>query len=192
MLAPAHPYMPSGRPLFAAMVAAAALLVGGCAGTEPRDCRAPVGDRTLTPAVVAAGDDHQGKAITWGGTLVSARNLADATDLEVLSYPLDECGRPLLDAPAQGRFIVRRPGYLETADLAPGRRITASGRIIATLDGRIGDADYRFPVLEDAAPRVWPERMRANAYEGGRVRPWISVGVGGGRGWSGGGVGVWF
>jgi hypothetical protein len=60
------------------------------------------------------------------------------------------------------------------------------------MDGRIGDADYRFPVLEDAAPRVWPERMRADAYDGGRVRPWISVGVGGGRGWSGGGVGVWF
>jgi outer membrane lipoprotein len=171
------------------IILAAALLVAGCASTGGT-CRAPIGDRSLTPAVVAAGDTHLGEAITWGGTLVSARNLADATDLEVLAYPLDDCGRPLLDEPAQGRFLIRRPGYLETADLDPGRRITASGRIIASADGRIGEAEYRFPVLEDAAPTVWPERDAG--YSGGRVRPWVSVGIGGGRGWSGGGVGIWF
>jgi outer membrane lipoprotein len=166
------------------------LLASGCASTGG-GCRKPIGDRSLTPAVVAGGDGHLGQAIAWGGTLVSSRNLADATDLEVLAYPLDDCGRPLLDEPAQGRFIVRRPGYLETGDLAPGRRITASGRIIAMADGRIGEADYRFPVLEDAAPTVWPERD--SGYGGGQVRPWVSIGVGGGgRGWSGGGVGIWF
>jgi outer membrane lipoprotein len=180
------------RSRIVAAVLAAALLISGCASTGAGDCRAPIGNRALTPAVVAAQGGHQGEAITWGGTLVSARNLADATDLEVLAYPLDDCGRPLLNEPPQGRFIIRHPGYLETAGLAPGRSVTASGRIIATLDGRIGETDYRFPVLEDAAPRVWPERRRAAGYDNARVRPWISVGVGGGRGWSGGGVGVWF
>ncbi len=174
--------MPLRRP--AILLAAALLAASGCATTGER-CRKPIGDRSLTPAMAATGD-----AITWGGTLVSSRNLADATDLEMLAYPLDDCGRPLLDERAQGRFIIRRPGYLETADLAPGRRITASGRIIASVEGRIGEADYRFPVLEDAAPRVWPES--AGAYRGGKVRPWISIGVGGGRGWSSGGLGVWF
>lgn len=176
--------------ILATALAAAGLLLSGCAGTTTHDCRTPIGNRAVTPAM--AGEDSVGTAITWGGTLVSARNLADATDLEVLAYPLDDCGRPLLDAPAQGRFIIRRPGYLETAGLEPGRRITASGRIIATLDGRIGAAEYRFPVLEDAAPTIWPERGPVYGNDGGRVRPWISVGVGGGRGWSGGGVGVWF
>jgi outer membrane lipoprotein len=171
------------------IVFAAALLVTGCA-TTGEHCRKPIGDRALTPAAAAAGDAHVGQSITWGGTLVSAKNLADATDLEVLAYPLDDCGRPLLDEPAQGRFIIRRPGYLETADLAPGRPITASGRIIASAEGHIGEADYRFPVLEDAAPTIWP--ARDTGYGGGNVRPWISVGVGGGRGWSGGGVGISF
>ncbi len=177
---------------FILITAVAALLTAGCAGTGAGACRAPIGNRALTPAVVAAGDGYQGTTVTWGGTLVSTRNLADATDLEVLAYPLDDCGRPQLSEPASGRFIVRRPGYLETADLEPGRRVTASGRIIATLDGRIGEAEYRFPVLEAAAPKVWPQREGAYGDIGGRVRPWISVGVGGGRSWSGGGVGVWF
>ncbi len=175
-----------------APILAATLLTAGCASTGPGNCRAPIGDRALTPAVVAAQGDDVGAAITWGGTLISARHRADATDLEVLAYPLDACARPLLRQPAQGRFIVRRPGYLETADLKPGRRITASGRIIAIVDGRIGEADYRLPVLEDMAPRIWPEREDVVGGAGTRVRPWISIGVGGGRGWSGGGVGIRF
>lgn len=182
--------MSPSRPIFPIAAAVlAALLATGCASTG-ESCRRPIGDRSLTPAAAAVGDSHLGQAITWGGTLVSARNLADATDLEVLAYPLDNCGRPLLDEPARGRFIVRRPGYLETADLAPGRRVTASGRLIANADGRIGEAEYRFPVLEDAAPTLWPQAD--SGFSGGNVRPWVSIGVGGGRGWGGGGVGIWF
>jgi outer membrane lipoprotein len=181
------------RLLVVLQVLALGLVLGlatGCASTGAGQCRAPIGERSLTPERAAAAA-RIGTSITWGGTLVSTRNLADATDLEVLAYPLDDCGRPLLNEPARGRFIVRRPGYLETADLAPGRRVTASGRIIDIVEGRIGDAAYRFPVLEDAAPTFWPKRDAASAGRA-NVRPWISIGVGGGRGWSGGGVGIWF
>jgi outer membrane lipoprotein len=159
-----------------------------CAST-PERCRKPIGERGLTPAVAVEREDAIGQAITWGGTLVSSRNLQDSTELEVLAFPLDGCGRPRSEDDPLGRFIIRRLGYLETADLRPGRDITASGRIIATSEGRIGDAEYRFPVLEDANPRIWGERA-ASRYSG--VRPWISIGVGGGRGWGGGGVGVMF
>jgi outer membrane lipoprotein len=164
------------------------LLLAGCA-SSPDSCRKPIGESGLTPTIAAERASAIGQAITWGGTLVGSRNLADSTELEVLAFPLDGCGRPRTDDDPLGRFIVRRPGYLETAQLPPGREVTASGRIIATSEGRIGDADYRFPVLEDANPMVWDERG-ASGYSG--VRPWISIGVGGGRGWSGGGVGVVF
>lgn len=164
------------------------LLVSGCA-SSPSACRKPVGDRLVTPAVAAASDAFIGQPMTWGGTLISSRNLADSTDLEVLAYPLDACGRPRTGDEPLGRFIVRSPGYRETADLRAGREITASGRIIATSEGRIGDADYRFPVLEDANPMLWPNR---GADAAARTRPWISIGVGAGSGWSGGGVGVVF
>ncbi len=178
------------RPI-AAIAVVLSIVAAGCASTSD-NCRAPVGDRALTPAVAAVSEGRVGEPVTWGGTLVSARNRVDATDLEVLAYPLSDCGRPLIDEPARGRFIIRSPGYLETAELRPGRSITASGRIIDSVEGRIGDAAYRFPVVEDSRPTVWPARDRGYASDRARVRPWISVGVGGGRGWSGGGVGVWF
>ncbi|MGB5733466.1 MAG: Slp family lipoprotein [Thiohalocapsa sp.] len=164
------------------------LLLAGCA-SSPESCRKPIGEIGLTPTVAAEREDAIGQAITWGGTLVGSRNLADSTELEVLAFPLGDCGRPRTGDDPLGRFIIRRPGYLETVELRPGRDVTASGRIIATSEGRIGDADYRFPIIEDANPRIWDEPT-ASSYSG--VRPWISIGVGGGRGWSGGGVGVMF
>ncbi|HCS92994.1 MAG: hypothetical protein N838_02335 [Thiohalocapsa sp. PB-PSB1] len=164
------------------------LLLGGCA-SSPNDCRKPIGEPGLTPIAAARRAGVVGQAVTWGGTLVGSRNLSDFTELEVLAYPLDRCGRPRTGHDPLGRFIVRRPGYLETADLKPGRELTASGRIIATSDGLIGAADYRFPVLEDANPRVWSKRDAAGRRA---ARPWVSIGVGGGRGWGGGGVGVAF
>jgi outer membrane lipoprotein len=174
------------RPVHKLAFALAALLAAGCA-TSPDACRAPVaGD--LTPAGAAA-SAPVGRAVTWGGTLIEARNLADATELEILAYPLDDCGRPRTGQDSVGRFIALRPGYLETAELRPGREITASGRLIATREGSIGGTDYRFPVVEDANPRIWPRDSEA----GGRyTRPRISIGVGAGSGWSGGGVGVSF
>ncbi|MGD8207477.1 MAG: Slp family lipoprotein [Thiohalocapsa sp.] len=165
-----------------------ALMLFGCAGT-PDGCRRPIGDRSLTPTVAAERPHVIGQTVTWGGTLIAGRNLRDATELEVLAFPLDSCGRPLEGDEPQGRFIVRRPGYLETADLKPGRRITATGIIVATSEGQIGEARYRFPVLEDANPRIWAQGPTGTP---SAVRPWISIGVGGGSGWSGGGVGVVF
>jgi outer membrane lipoprotein len=156
---PASPSLP-----ITALLAAAFLLLGGCAAV-PEGCTRPVGDRSLTPEVAAGRGGATGKRVT------------------------SACGRPRTDGRAQGRFILRRPGYLETADLRPGREITASGRITEIRAGRIGEADYRFPVLEDARPRIWPE---GTAYAPPAVRPWVSIGIGSGGGWSGGGVGVVF
>jgi outer membrane lipoprotein len=164
------------------------LVLGGCAAT-PEGCLRPIGDERLTPKAALERGDAVGQTVTWGGTLVDSRNLRDFTELEVLAFPLDACGRPRTNKRPAGRFIIRRPGYLETADLAPGREITASGRMVALSKGHIGEAEYRFPVLEDARPRVWP-KPAAGTWPA--KRPWISIGIGGGRGWSGGAVGVTF
>ena len=173
----------------AALLAAVLLAGAGCATTDS-SCRAPVGDRSITPAVAAADPAYVGERVTWGGTLVEARNLEDSTELEMIGYPLDACGRPRIDAGAVGRFIIVRGGYLETAQLRAGQPITATGAILATREGHVGDAYYRFPLLADPTPRVWPDERVSTG--GARTRPRINVGVGAGSGWSGGGVGISF
>ncbi|MEA3274406.1 MAG: Slp family lipoprotein [Pseudomonadota bacterium] len=169
----------------AILIPVAVLLVGGCAGSA---CRPPLGDASITPAVAAASEQYSGRQARWGGVLVATRNLKDRTELEVVGYPLDSCGRPLLDSAPVGRFVVVRPGYLETADFDAGRRITATGRIVGVREGSIGDAPYGFPLLESYNPHLWP----ADRYSGEVRRPWVNIGIGGGSGGVGGGVGVVF
>lgn len=163
------------------------LVLAGCA--TGGDCRKPMGESTLTPAVAAVDDRGVGRYQTWGGRVVRAGNLEDSTELEIVAYPLNRCGRPDTASEPIGRFISVQQGYLETADLEPGRKVTVTGRITGVRDGRVGEASYRFPVLDGAPPRLWPEE-RTGQFE---RWPRFGVGIGGGSGgWSGGSVGVWF
>lgn len=163
-------------------IIAFALLLTGCAGTQ---CLSPVGDPAITPAVAALSAEHSGRVVQWGGVVVEARNLEDRTEIEVLGYPLDSCGRPMTGAEAVGRFIILRPGYLETAGYSAQSRVSASGRLTGIREGRLGDVSYSFPLLEGFQVRRWPVE-RAGGYPS--QRPWITIGVGSG----GGGIGVIF
>lgn len=178
--------MAIGRLLIFPMLGA---LLLGCAG-DLSGCRTPIGDRGLTPRVAAEKEGMVGEWVTWGGRLIEARHRPQATELELIAYPLNECGRPLVDQASLGRFILLYPGYLETAELRSGRQITATGRLVGVSDGEVGAMPYRLALLEDPAPRFWPETRPIP--DAGARRPVFSIGIGAGTGWSGGGVGVRF
>ena len=173
--------------LIAALVAAGAL--AGCATTA---CIGPVGNPKLTPTQVSADQKHIGERVRWGGTLLAVRNLPDHTEVEVIGYPLDRCGVPRPDQTPVGRFIVQAPGFLEPAEYPPQRLLTATGIITGTRMGEVGAAPYPFPVLSNSTLTRWPDAP-PDGDGSGRVRPWVSIGIGGGSGgWYGGGIGGGF
>jgi outer membrane lipoprotein len=149
-------------------------------------------DPLLTPQrVTASPQPATGKSVQWGGTIVSTTNLQGSTQVEVLSYPLDSDGRPKTGGAAQGRFIFEHAGYLEPASYAAGKQVTIVGKVTGTRTGRVGAADYLYPVVNATQLHLWtPERTF-----GGGSSTFFNFGVGGGSGgnWgSGVGVGVGF
>ncbi len=173
------------RRLTAPLLLLAALAATGCASTN---CVAPTGDANVTPAAVSTAGGHTGELVRWGGTITSARNLEDSTELEVIAYPLDRCGQPRTNAEPIGRFVVVQKGYLETAEYQPGRAVTVSGLISGVRAGSVGDAPYRFALLQSRDLMLVPEQQAF----GGYTRPFMSIGIGGGSGGVGGGIGVSF
>jgi outer membrane lipoprotein len=161
------------------------VLLTGCATTN---CIPPPGNTGLTPAEVAATGGHLGERLSWGGTLAAARNLADSTELEVVGYPLNRCGEPRTGAQPVGRFILVKPGYLETADHPAGSRVSSTGIITGVREGHVGGTPYRYPLLQGGGLRWWGDETRAGSY----TRPWVTIGIGGGSGGVGGGIGVLF
>jgi outer membrane lipoprotein len=145
-------------------------------------------DPLLTPQKVTANPQPAtGKSVQWGGTIVSTANLQNSTQIEVLAYPLDSDGRPKTGGAAQGRFILERTGFLDPASYAAGRQVTVVGKVSGTRTGRVGEADYVYPVVTATQLHLWPTAQSRSG-----TSTIFGIGVGGGSGGSGGGVGVGF
>lgn len=112
------------------------------------------------------------RTVAWGGVIVAAKNLKDNTQFEVLGYPLDDQNRPKRETDPLGRFIVVHPGYLETADYAPGRLITVVGKLTETRTGTVGEAQYVYPVVGVSRMHLWPRQQEE------RREPSIHFGIG--------------
>lgn len=151
-------------------LATCALLLVGCATAPGLDSRGV--DTGLTPGrAVADIQTSAGKRVAWGGTILDARNLRDATQLEVLAYPLDSGGRPQRDRAPLGRVLVVKVGYLETADFAAGRAVTAIGTLKEARKATVGEMELVYPVLSAEQIHLWPERAD-------RAEPRLHFGIG--------------
>jgi outer membrane lipoprotein len=149
-------------------------LVVGCA-TGPRYETEGVAVDLVPSEVAASPGVHRDARVIWGGMIVATRNLADYTEMEVLGYPLGSAQRPETGRNPQGRFLVRKPGYLEEVDYSQGRRITVTGRLGENVDGQVGEAPYVYPVVQATDIHLWPRETYADP--GGRTRFNIGVGV---------------
>jgi outer membrane lipoprotein len=147
----------------------------------------PAANRTITPrqAVSMQPSEHD-YILQWGGVIIETKNLREATEIQILAYPLDENGRPDTNANSIGRFIAQKPGYLEGVEYRVGREVTASGRFSMIRQGRIADSDYPFPILLSNDVTLWPQRRT-------KSKPRIHFGFGASSGGGGfGSIGISF
>lgn len=134
---------------------------------------------TATPAQVAATPGRYPNAqVIWGGRVIEVRNFPDHSEIELLGYPLDSSQRPRVDEPARGRFIALMPGYVESLDYPAGALMTLRGTLAGVRTGKVGDADYAFPLVTVAQSHRWtPQEMEQGK---SHIRFGVGVGVIGG------------
>lgn len=133
--------------------------ITGCATypNVPPAIREASGDGVELAQVRMNPEAYLGVPMRWGGVILSIKNQADATWLEILQYRLDEVGQPLLDRPSGGRFFAQAPGFLDPEVYAPGREITVTGTLTEeTITQRIGDHEYTYPVVNVDEHYLWP------------------------------------
>ncbi|KRE89370.1 hypothetical protein ASG87_03250 [Frateuria sp. Soil773] len=117
-----------------------------------------------------------GQPVIWGGRIVQVKNLADHSEVELLAYPLDSSQRPKANDSGNGRFIAVMSGYVEPLDYPPGAMMTVNGRLDGSRAGKVGQADYVFPLVGVAQSHVW------TAAEMNKGRNNVNFGVGVGVG----------
>jgi outer membrane lipoprotein len=153
----------------------AAVLLAGCAGQPVYEGHPEA--RTLTPReVVASPESAHTRYVEWGGTVLEVSNLADHTELQVLSYPLNSDGQPDLQASPHGRFLVDRSGFLDPATYSPGRQLTVYGPIEGIVRGRVGEAGYSYPQVRGERLQLWPRQDQR--FTPSNVQFGIGIGIG--------------
>jgi len=99
-----------------------------------------------------------GQPVRWGGTIIATEPRSDRTCFEVLARPLSETARPLAQDRAEGRFMACNRGFYDPALFSEGREITFTGTVSGFETRRIGQYDYRYPVIDADVIYLWPPR----------------------------------
>ncbi len=129
-------------------------------------------DTHILPNEVTKTVDAAGGIVNWGGRIIEIRGDDESTEIEVMSYPLNKSGRPDLDKPAAGRFLVSRSGFLDPLIFDTGKLVSVTGQIRGIRQGRINEKIYNYPVV-DAIELIAVPAARQNTWY-----PHFSIGVG--------------
>lgn len=157
------------------LIAVLALALTACASTPPLETGSVETDLTPGQAVHDI-DAARGKTALWGGVVLSGKNYADYTELEVLAYPLSDETRPQQTGSPSGRFIARVDGYLELAEYDPGSSVTVVGPVTGTREGTVGETPYTYPVIQAEQRHLWPDPA-PQARQDSNVRFHFGLGV---------------
>jgi outer membrane lipoprotein len=115
-------------------------------------------DASITPQrSVGEMSTLRGEPVLWGGVVITSTNLKDSTQVEILAYPLNSNQRPNREQKPLGRFLAVHAGYLETTDYASGRLITVRGTLADKRTGRVGEAEYTYPVVNITQLHLWSD-----------------------------------
>ncbi len=117
--------------------------------------------------VLANSSNFQNNPVRWGGTIIEVANEPDETKMQVLLYPLNYYGRPVLSQPALGRFMTVSKLFLDPAIYSKGTEITITGSLQGTVEKVIGERSITVPVINMDGYHVWRAYQQSYYNNGG-------------------------
>lgn len=102
--------------------------------------------------------------VRWGGSIARVENRSDETLVEIVEHPLRRYGRPQTSYQSEGRFVARIPGFLDPAIYDEGRQITVTGTLKGSVQRKIGEHPYEFPLVAADEYSLWEEREPEYTY----------------------------
>ena len=147
--------------LFRATLLLTAGLITGCASVpEPLD-----GNYAEAFYPKQTGDQSLGANVRWGGTVIETMPKADQTCMEILAQRLDRRARPEPSDEDLGRFLACRDEFIDPEIYVNGREVTVVGELESFRDGKVGEFNYVYPVVDTDAVELWPDRANRGYYD---------------------------
>lgn len=136
-----------------------------CAHVISKDLRVKADPSLTFSEVFQNPNAYRGKTVIWGGEIINAINQKDgATLIEIFQLPLSRGEEPNAMRPSGGRFLVLTEKYLDPYFFQRGRSITVAGEILGEEFRKLGEMDYRYPLLSGKQIHLWREYYYPGPY----------------------------
>jgi len=132
------------------------LLLSACSNLPPEIQDPPAFDLSYLEAVTNIAR-YKNAPVRWGGKIVEVENEPSYSAIQVLLYPLGSYGRPDLEEPNQGRFVVKRPEFLDPAVYKKDTAITVAGTLQGMTERKIGNKPLQLPLVAATQIHLWQE-----------------------------------
>ncbi len=148
---------PLGSSIF--FLAGVLLLLSGCAHVISEQVRLEV-DTSLDYRTLAADPQaYAGRMVLLGGTIVQTTPRTGDTEIEVVQKELKSTGEPRMTDVSEGRFLVVVDRFLDPAIYKADRDLTVAGTVQGAAVRRIGETDYRYPVIAAKEIHLWRQPL---------------------------------
>jgi outer membrane lipoprotein len=113
---------------------------------------------------------YKNAPVRWGGVVFSIENKQQYSLAQVLLYPLNSNGRPNLDKPGQGLFMLKSAELLDPAVYTKGSELTVAGTLVGNAELSIDNKTLQLPMVSANALYHWPNYARNSSYGLGDFR----------------------
>lgn len=139
------------------------LLLTACSGI-PTTIENPPAVELSYSNVIQDPARYKNMPVRWGGVIAEVENEQNASLVQVLLYPLNNYGRPLLDEKPEGRFVIKSTQFLDPLVYAKNDEITVAGTLSGTIDRVIGKKTMTLPLVSSTTLYLWPYYNYNNYY----------------------------
>ena len=139
------------------------LLLSACSHLPPAIENPPLYDLSYSEATRNIAQ-YKDAPVRWGGVVIDVENEQNFSLVQVLYYPLNSYGRPRLDNPNEGRFLIKSPQFLDPAVYTKDTEITVAGTLKGDVERKVGNKTLRLPLISSKVIYQWPAYVPGNYY----------------------------
>jgi len=145
------------KPVIYPACLAAIVSVTACSSHIPPEIKQPIAGSPEVSEVRHNADAYLSQKVRWGGIIVDTTNRENASELTIVSLPLQSDGKPRDSDNSPGRFIAVIDQFIEPTLYSPNRKITITGRVVRSGKLKVGEFMYNYPVIQAEHYYLWPE-----------------------------------
>ncbi|NOQ76658.1 MAG: Slp family lipoprotein [Methylococcaceae bacterium] len=116
--------------------------------------------------VVSHVTEYIGKPVRWGGQIVEVDNDDNYSTLQIVQFPLNSFGRPIVTKSSQGRFLGQSSQFFDPVVYKEGSLITFAGSIHSEVTRIVDEKSLILPVITITESHLWSSRQRYDNYYG--------------------------